>query len=96
MAIGIIAKITIKEGTNADFEAAFSKLQAAVQANEPGCNFYALHKSRESNTSYVVMEQYADQASLEAHGKSDHFKELGAAMGPCMAGRPEVEQFDAV
>ena len=66
MAIGIVAKLTIQEGKNKEFESIFGELQAAVNSNEPGNNFYALHKSRDSETSYVVLEQYTDQAALDA------------------------------
>ncbi len=96
MAIGVIARLTIQEGKNEEFEGIFSELQAAVQANEPGNRFYALHKSRDSDTGYVVMEQYEDQAALDAHGASEHFRTIGAKLGSCMAGRPEVEYLDAV
>ena len=41
--IGIIAKLTIKPGTNADFEATMKALQAKVHADEPGNKLYALH-----------------------------------------------------
>jgi quinol monooxygenase YgiN len=67
-----------------------------VAANEPGNNFYALHKSRTDEHQYIVLEQYDDQASLDAHGASDHFKTIGAKMGGCLAGRPEIESMDAV
>jgi quinol monooxygenase YgiN len=43
-----------------------------------------------------VLEMYADQAALEAHGKTDHFRTIGAKMGPFMAGRPDVQYLDAV
>lgn len=96
MAIGVVAKLTIQEGKNAEFEAVFTELAAAVRDNEPGNNFYALHRSRDSDTTYVVLEQYVDQAALEAHGASEHFRTIGAKMGPFMAGRPEIEYMDAV
>ncbi|MCZ6501293.1 MAG: putative quinol monooxygenase [Gammaproteobacteria bacterium] len=96
MAIGVVAKLTIQEGKNEEFEAVFADLQSAVTSNEPGNNFYALHRSRENDTVYVVLEQYADQEALDAHSASDHFKTIGARLGPCMAGRPELEYFDAV
>ena len=32
----------------------------------------------------------------EAHGKSDHFRTIGPKMGPSMAGRPDVQYFDAI
>ena len=96
MAIGIVAKLTIQEGKNAEFESIFGELQAAVNEKEPGNNFYALHKSRDSETTYIVLEQYVDQAALDAHGSSDHMKAIGGKLGSVMGGRPEVEYFDAV
>jgi len=96
MAIGVIAKLAIQPGKNSEFESIFAELQAAVAANEPGNNFYALHKSRTDANQYVVLEQYVDQAALDAHGGAAYFKAIGAKMGPCMAGRPQVEYVDAL
>ena len=96
MSIGVIAKLTIKEGCNQAFEEKFSELAATVRANEPGNNFYSLHKSRTDNLSYVVLEEYVDEAALAAHGKSDYFRAIGAELGPHMAGAPQVEYFDGV
>lgn len=96
MAIGVVATIKIKEGTNAAFEAVANELMAAVRANEPGNKVYQFCKSKSDPTTYVVMEIYADQAALEAHGKSDHFRTIGPKMGPSMAGRADVQYFDTV
>jgi quinol monooxygenase YgiN len=96
MAIGVVATIKIQAGKNAEFEAVAKELMAAVRANEPGNKFYSFCKSRTDETTYVVMELYADQAALEAHGKSDHFRTIGPKMGPSMAGRPDVQYYDAV
>ena len=43
-----------------------------------------------------VLELYRDRESLTAHGETGYFRELGRKMGPCMAGRPEVEYLDAI
>ena len=72
--IGVIAKLTIKPGTNADFEATMKALQAKVHADEPGNKLYALHKTGDVNV-YVMLERYQDQAALEAHRAAPHFKE---------------------
>ena len=71
-------------------------MMAAVEANEPGNQFYVLHRSREDESTYIVMEQYDDQAAVDVHGKSDAFKAASAALGGCMAGPPEVKLFDGV
>jgi quinol monooxygenase YgiN len=96
MDVGILATIKIKEGTNAAFEAVAKELMAAVRANEPGNKVYQFCKSKTEPTTYVVMEIYSDQAALEAHGKSEHFRTVGAKMGPSMAGRPEIQYFDPI
>ena len=95
MAIGVVARLTIQAGKNEEFETIFNELASAVRANEDGNNFYALHKSRTDENSYVVLEEYVDQAALDAHGQSEHFKTIGAKLGGCMGGRPEVEYFDS-
>jgi quinol monooxygenase YgiN len=96
MAVGVLATIKIKPETNQAFETVAREMMTAVRANEPGNKVYQFCKSRTDPTTYVVMEIYADQAALEAHGKSEHFRSIGPKMGPSMAGRPEVQYFDAV
>ena len=94
--IGVIATLRTKPDTQAGFEAAFGELAQAVRANEPGNLVYQLTRSRTEDGVYKVLEVYADQAAVDAHRASDHFKTLGAALGPFMTGRAEVEVLDAV
>ncbi len=46
MAIGVIATIPVQAGKNEEFEAVFMELAAQVLANEPGCSFYSLNRSK--------------------------------------------------
>jgi quinol monooxygenase YgiN len=94
--IGLIATLKVQEGKNAEFEAVFSELAAKVRENEPGNVLYQLTKSRADAITYKVLEIYRDQDSLTAHVGTDHYRELGRKMGPCMAGRPDVELLDAI
>ncbi len=96
MTVGIIAKIRIQAGKNAEFEAIFTELAAAVRKNEPGNNFYALHKTKTDPLLYVVLEQYKDMEAVAAHRNYPHFKEGGKKMGACMDGAPAVELLDGV
>jgi quinol monooxygenase YgiN len=95
-AIGVIATLTVAPGKNAEFEAVFAELANAVRANEPGNEFYALTRSRANPQVYKVLERYADQAALDAHGRSDHFRAAGPKLAPCLAAAPEIEHLDAV
>lgn len=94
--IGVYALLTIKDGSQADFEKVASELAAAVNANEPGCLLYRLFKVQGSTTQYAFLEHYKDQAATEAHRASEHFKRLGRAMGPFLDGAPVITRLDLV
>ena len=94
--IGIIATLKVQDGKNAEFEGVFTELAKQVRANEPGNLLYQLTKSRTDPNTYRVLELYKDQESLTHHGGTDYFKAAGPKMGPCLAGRPEIEYLDAV
>jgi quinol monooxygenase YgiN len=95
--LGAIARLKVQDGKGAEFETAFKALAARVRSDEPGNHLYQLCKSRSDPNEYVVMEIYADEAALDAHRGSAHFRELGAALGPLMQpGRPTIELLDTV
>jgi quinol monooxygenase YgiN len=94
--IGVIATMKIQDGKNAEFEQAFTDLAAQVKANEPGNFAYQLCRSRTDPQTYKVLELYASQEALTAHGQADYFKAAGPKLGAVLAGRPEIEYLDAV
>lgn len=94
--IGVVAKIVAKEGQEQTLEDAFRVAVAAVKADEPGNKMYQLTKSRTEPRTYKVMEIYTDQAALDAHGQSEHYKALGRTLRDAVEGRPEVEVLDTV
>ncbi len=94
-AIGVVATLRVQPGKEAEFEGVFAELAAAVNAKEAGNSYYRLFRGRDAGE-YKVLECYDDQASLDAHRASDHFRSIGAKLGSCMAGAPEVVTFDAV
>ena len=96
MAIGVIATLKIQEGKNAEFEQAFQGLAAQVNAQESGCVFYALHRSKSDPQEYKVLEQYATEADLAAHGQTEYFQEANKAMATLVAAAPHIELLDAV
>ena len=96
MTIGIVATLKVQDGKHAEFEAVFSELSAKVRANEPGNLLYQLTRSRTDPNTYKVLELYKDQESLTHHGGTEYFRAAGPKMGPCLAGRPEIEYLDGV
>ncbi|MEP3891122.1 MAG: putative quinol monooxygenase [Hellea sp.] len=94
--IGVTAKLTIAPGKEAEFEEAAKALVSQVNANEAGCLMYELYKSPKDASIYIFLEKYADQAALDAHGKTDYFLAAQAPLGACLAGAPDVQVYEAV
>ena len=41
-----------------------------------------------------VIEQYEDEAAVDAHMSSDHFKSFQADIAPHLAGEPELYRYE--
>jgi quinol monooxygenase YgiN len=94
--IAVVATLTVKDGAQAEFEAAAAALVGAVKANEPGCVLYTVTKSRSDPTVYVAMELYNTADDLAAHGGSAAFKALAPALGATLAGKPVIAVHDVI
>jgi len=93
--VGGLKNVQVKAEHMAEFERLFAELRAEMQKHEPGCLLYSLLKSRAKPGTYIVHEQYRNQAALDAHQKSAH----GAKYFPLMRAiidKIDVEYFDGV
>jgi quinol monooxygenase YgiN len=97
MAIGLVVTLTIQPDKAADFEAAMREFIPIVKANEPGATVYTLTKAKGApDNEFVMMEQYASQADLDAHNKTPHFQALVAKIGPMLAGPPKAQTLEVL
>ncbi|MEL7128313.1 MAG: putative quinol monooxygenase [Pseudomonadota bacterium] len=94
--IGVVVKLEVQDGKQADFEAVFKDLMAKVKANEPGCLTYQLYKDKGKTTTYTVLEQYASQDALDAHGKTEYFRAAQPGLGATLAAPPAIELLEIV
>lgn len=69
--------LKVKPGTEIDVAALFAPLTVASR-QEPGCLMYIAHQHRDDPTRFLVYEQYKDDAALDAHRDSAHFKQYAA------------------
>ncbi len=90
MVLGVVATLRVKAGSEDDFQKTFGELQARVRASEPDCLQYDLFRSGADGQVFVVMEQYASQAALDAHMASAHFQEISPRLGPLLDGAPDL------
>lgn len=96
-ALGLIVTMKVQEGKEAEFEAVFTALKAQVTANEAGaCLLYDLFKSPKDAQTYFIMEQYASNDALAAHGKTPYFQEAFPKLGATLAAAPTMEIVNKV
>ena len=92
MSIRLTVQLQIQAGKNADFESAASAAVARVKADDAGCEMYDLFRSIDDDTRYVMVESWASQENLDAHGKSPAMAEM-AKIGPFLAGAPVMHTY---
>lgn len=91
--IALLAKMSVVQGKEAEFETVMGELIDQVRANEPGNKLYTLVKN---DSGYTVMEIYENQEALASHGQSEHFRAAGPKFAGLLAGRPELSHFEVV
>ncbi|HIV73086.1 MAG TPA: antibiotic biosynthesis monooxygenase [Candidatus Aquabacterium excrementipullorum] len=89
--VGIVATLKVKQGQQALFEEVANQLVAASRA-EPGCLEYTLWRTDDS-TVYVFVERYQSPEAIEAHKKSDHYRQLGRQLAPFLETAPELKML---
>jgi quinol monooxygenase YgiN len=95
-ATAMVVKFKVKEGMNQAFEKAFRDMEKGVASAEPGNITYDLFHLAGDPQTYVVFEHYKDPAAVAAHGKSDHGKQLIAALNGLLDGRPDAMRLEFV
>lgn len=94
--IGICAQFTCQSGKNAEFEALLTDFVTTVKANEAGTITYELIQSKKNPDDYFMLELYANQEALDAHGKTAHMAELVTKIGGYLAAAPIILEGKSV
>ncbi|MGV9669645.1 putative quinol monooxygenase [Gordonia sp. NPDC003504] len=90
----VVATISPQEGREAEVKDAILTAIDKVHG-EPGCELYALHEAA-VGTDFVMIEKWESADALKVHGSAPALAELGAAIGPLLAGPLDVKTFTAV
>jgi (4S)-4-hydroxy-5-phosphonooxypentane-2,3-dione isomerase len=75
MAYTLVVRMTAPEGEQDHAEELIRRLGEASR-QEPGVVHYIAHRDPEDPRVFLIYEQYRDQAAFEAHGQTDHFKDI--------------------
>jgi (4S)-4-hydroxy-5-phosphonooxypentane-2,3-dione isomerase len=80
-------------GSEAEVVETFSKL-AAESRKEPGCRQYVAHQHRENARQFLVYEVYDNEAALQAHRDSAHFKQYAVGDLPRLGNRLQADLYN--
>ena len=87
--------MTVNAGRENEAAEMFRKLQEETR-REPGCINYIVQRSRENPCRFLVYEQYSDDAALQYHRNSPHFKKYASeGIFPFVEQR-QAEFFDPI
>ena len=86
----IVARLSIKPDKIKDFTEV-AKEMIANSNKEEGCTSYQLFQDPYDNSKFVFVEEYKNQAAVDAHFATDYFKAFGTKIGDLIAGAPEIK-----
>lgn len=73
----IAARYLTKEGEETTVAELLTQMAKLSNSDvEPGCVLYAINQSIDNPRSFLLYEQYRDEAGFTAHTQTDYFKEL--------------------
>lgn len=93
--IVLISKNTLQEGKERDF-LDIAKKMAEETRKEAGCRYYRLAKDTAERDIYYFIEAYEDEAALEAHRNSTHFKTYVPQLGAVRTKPSELTKCEVI
>lgn len=89
----LLARIPIKPEARDTFLGAIGGLVEASNA-EPGVISYECFESAKTPNSFIFVEEYQDQAALDAHMASPHFQGAAGGLAEMVSGPPELKVYE--
>ena len=96
MAYVLVARMTAPEGEEERALELLEQLAAASQ-QEPGNVHYIPHRAADNPRTFLIYEQYRDEAAFQEHGQTEHFKAIALEqLFPLMEGERERTFYETL
>jgi quinol monooxygenase YgiN/ketosteroid isomerase-like protein len=86
----IVAKLSVKPEKTKSFIAAAREM-IEKSNKESGCSFYQLYHDPYDPTKFVFVEEYKNQAAVDDHFSTEHFKAFGPKIADFATGPAEIK-----
>jgi len=91
---GMLIYFDIIPGKQEEFERAAAVHVNNICERDPSYSLYSLAKVRGSEARYVFVQRFESWETQMAHRTYDYVLEAMAAMDPCIAGPPTIEELE--
>jgi len=95
MTLRVVAHLTAKPDKIEETREALLKLIEKTRA-EDGCVTYELMQNNTDPTDFTFVEEWSDDAALDAHLQTDHIKLIVSRAGELLAAPPDVRRYTLV
>ena len=72
----LVARYKVKPENMAAVLEGLRDMIEAVKAHEPGCLEFKVYRAKDDPERLLLYEVYADEAAIEAHSRTEHFKRI--------------------
>lgn len=92
----LTAHYHVKDGEEDTAIGHLRRMASLVREKEPGCRRYQVCRSREDPRLLLLVEEYEDDAALDAHRTTAHFREIVQGQVIPLLESREPSMFDLV
>jgi quinol monooxygenase YgiN len=89
----IAGTVKVKSESRAEAMQAAIKMAKASQA-EAGCKSYGFYAALDDPNTFLIFEQWENEAALLAHFQTPHMAEFNAAVPRFLAAPPSIDRFE--
>ena len=83
----------VKPGKEEELDALMAQLAADIAEHEPGCLRFDYVRTESSGRRRLVIEQYRDEAALDAHKQTPYLREFIPKLLDCLEEPPKVTTY---
>lgn len=90
--VHVIATFAAAAGKEEELEQLLAGLVEPTR-KEPGCLRYDLTRALDGPGEFVFIEEWESAATLDAHGESEHIRQMKPRLAGLVAGPPKVGRY---
>ncbi len=93
--VRVVARITARPDTVSELHPLLLGLLEPTR-REPGCLRYQLLQNRADPTDFTFVEEWADEAAIDAHFATPHLQAVLAKATPLLAAEPDIRRYTLI